>query len=1371
MKKNFLGLFIAIFVLFIPTIVYADSTAERIHFISSDNGDSMIIESNGHYGLIDALDQTEAIKVKNYADALGVQKFDFVIMTHNHEDHIGGIPELADYFDSNTIVFYKEDLTVSDDYEEITLGLHNHQKYLAAIQTFANKSSKTCDVTKASSTSDAACNLSTLTNSTISEVSYDLNDNFVYDYPYSTQYATKTRENLSFSFGNFNITLYSLYTISYHHENLNSIVTKVDLMSAGSEEEDPEVLFTAVLTGDVETALDDSQYPETASSSNIITNPTKYNDVTCNECTSLGLENQIADVIEHADLLKASNHGSNTSNSLYSIYRYAPQYYVITGNGTGGEPYDNNVIPMVYLKANGTPTYLASETAGALVAEFDETTGITMKEYSASAVATDTELHDASNETFTNGWKQLYNGNINDKVFAYVENGAALISQWKDIEKNSVEHRYYFDETGIMATGFLVEILDTGSETEPIENPQYHTDYRTFYMCESSSCLGEMQTGFQTIDGYKYYFRTTEDEISEGVVGEMVIDEAEINGITYYFRKEDDEVFAGPQGSALTNGCVNISGTVKCFDSNGEYTTNPISTPVPTNALCNGAEYNGEEQSITSAPIGGYTWEDNLQTAAGNYTVTARINEGYVWDDNSTDEVKTIQCSMAKAQLEKPTLLSASYMYTGDEVTPTFDDYSEWGIVETYEDANHNPVTSPINVGTYYAKLNLLDTNNMEWSYEDEETGQTVISTSEISYEWAITTATRPAPSASSRTYQYDGNEHSIDASTGSGVLEYSLTGLANDWSTTKPGITDVGTLLIHVRVKADLNYTASEEVTATVTIIKRELPRPIIVGNSFEYTGSVITPTISNYDSELMTVTGTTSATNVGVYTVRVNIKDDQTIRKNYKWGSGEDYSESVLPWEITKATKGIPSVTSCNEQEYDGNPHEITINSSDAVEYSLDALTWSDTVPTRTNVGTTYLHVRAKGDDNYEPSGAIDAIINIVPKKLNKPTLVTSSFNYTGSAITPEINGYDSNIMTISGDTSATAVNQYTISIGLKPILNTDPAEYNYEWMDDTTSDVSLVWEIIKDKYPAPTVVNYSGVYDGNSHTITVTSEGTFKYSTDNTNWVDTVPSRTDAGTTTVYVKRLGDSSYEDSYSTLGTITISKANIESPTVENYMGNYDGSSHTITVSNIPSLGTLKYSTDNYNWSTTKPTRTSLGTTTVYVKVFGDTNHNNSSTITATITIIDGTTYEIKNYPVDESNKYISKIAVGTDLETFKANITLGSGYSVSVDTKIVNGKKVLYTGGKTKIMQGLTVVKEYTNIVVGDPSGDGKVNYLDYVKVYNHIQKTKDSSYNGNLLTGPYLIAADMSNDNAITYLDYVKIYNKIQELKGGIE
>lgn len=66
----------------------------------------------------------------------------------------------------------------------------------------------------------------------------------------------------------------------------------------------------------------------------------------------------------------------------------------------------------------------------------------------------------------------------------------------------------------------------------------------------------------------------------------------------------------------------------------------------------------------------------------------------------------------------------------------------------------------------------------------------------------------------------------------------------------------------------------------------------------------------------------------------------------------------------------------------------------------------------------------------------------------------------------------------------------------------------------------------------------------------------------------------------------------------------------------------------------------------------------------------------------------------------------------------------------------------------------------EYSAYPLGDVSGDGKVNALDYIKIKNHIMGTK-------LMSDDELKRADVSGDNRISALDYVKIKNHIMGTK----
>lgn len=93
----------------------------------------------------------------------------------------------------------------------------------------------------------------------------------------------------------------------------------------------------------------------------------------------------------------------------------------------------------------------------------------------------------------------------------------------------------------------------------------------------------------------------------------------------------------------------------------------------------------------------------------------------------------------------------------------------------------------------------------------------------------------------------------------------------------------------------------------------------------------------------------------------------------------------------------------------------------------------------------------------------------------------------------------------------------------------------------------------------------------------------------------------------------------------------------------------------------------------------------------------------------------------------------------------------------------------VLKTGDIIKVVLNGTQVYEYRVALLGDTSGDGKVSYLDYVNVYNHIQKVKHPESGKVLLVDEYLLAADLSGDGKVNYLDYVQVYNKIKEQKRG--
>lgn len=92
----------------ISTFDSENKNEDRIHFLSTGSSDAILLESNGHYALIDAGEDSDNPRgfdnlnyqgyedeildylKKNACDGTGAVKLDFVLGTHSHSDHLGG---------------------------------------------------------------------------------------------------------------------------------------------------------------------------------------------------------------------------------------------------------------------------------------------------------------------------------------------------------------------------------------------------------------------------------------------------------------------------------------------------------------------------------------------------------------------------------------------------------------------------------------------------------------------------------------------------------------------------------------------------------------------------------------------------------------------------------------------------------------------------------------------------------------------------------------------------------------------------------------------------------------------------------------------------------------------------------------------------------------------------------------------------------------------------------------------------------------------------------------------------------------------------------------------------------------------------------
>jgi len=624
--------------------------------------------------------------------------------------------------------------------------------------------------------------------------------------------------------------------------------------------------------------------------------------------------------------------------------------------------------------------------------------------------------------------------------------------------------------------------------------------------------------------------------------------------------------------------------------------------------------YNATTQNHGITPSEGSSIVANKSTLSainiGTYNVVFTLNSNYKWSDETTDDV-TVIWKINPYNLSNGIIESVNEQtYIGSEITPKPN-------VTVPIPSGKTTLLSSVTDYTYsYSNNTNVGTGTIKVTGKGNYTG-----TKSITFK--IVQAENPVK-VNANTLTYNAKpQNLVTTSNAQGIICYSTESvLTSNCSTSGviPQGTNAGTYTVYYYVNGNSNYKAKSG-SVIVTIGKYNLSNATISGLSNKtYNGNAQTQ--SGFTVGVPIPSGSTPT-----YTVAYSNNTNAGTATMTLTGTGNYTGTKSATFTINKATN--PGTATANTLSYTGKGQDL-VSSSNVKGYICYSLSSAPTscsansaIPQGTNAGIYKVYYFISGDNNYNSkSGTVDVTIGRVNAVCPTVSVSSASITYDDQSHGVVISGGSGG--TIQYRTSTTA--SWTTT---KPTITNAGEMTTYVQVagdsNHNTVDCGNKKITIGKRATTCTTASVSKDYNGTAltansgtctnlvsgHSATVSASGTITNagSTANT-YKSAVIKNSTAEVTTNY----------NITSVNGTLTVKKVSAKNPTLTAYSGTYDGLAHTIGVSG-GSGGTIQYSTDNKTWSTTKPTRTNVGTTTVYVKVVGDSNHTDTSAISSTIMI------------------------------------------------------------------------------------------------------------------------------------------------------
>lgn len=96
-----------------------------VYFLDVGQADSILIRACNNNMLIDAGNNEDGALIVSYLKELGVEQLDYVVGTHPHEDHIGGMDDIINNFDIETYMM-PDVLSTTKTFEDVLTALSNN---------------------------------------------------------------------------------------------------------------------------------------------------------------------------------------------------------------------------------------------------------------------------------------------------------------------------------------------------------------------------------------------------------------------------------------------------------------------------------------------------------------------------------------------------------------------------------------------------------------------------------------------------------------------------------------------------------------------------------------------------------------------------------------------------------------------------------------------------------------------------------------------------------------------------------------------------------------------------------------------------------------------------------------------------------------------------------------------------------------------------------------------------------------------------------------------------------------------------------------------------------------------------------------------